>query len=298
MAKNNKEDAASAKCTAKPRASYTPKSAKEDANRLSISALMDQYPVLSAAEEKALVSKKGTSEWPQAKDKLVLHNLKLVSSIARKYDWMDGCSFDDIVSHGVIGLMTAIDRFDPNAGTKLSTYATYWITQEIRNGLLYKRGQVRTPAYLEKMAAKVKRCCADLAREGETSPSDKLLSQCTGIPEDKVHKIRNACTGVMSMDTLISEAGGMQVGDRISSTANVEKEAMEKVTLADVTVAIKKLKPIEQQVVMMRFGFIDGIPMTLEQCAKETGYSTEGCRQIQASAIRKLQADYKERGKL
>lgn len=141
MAKNNKEDAAVAKCTVKPRSSYTPKIAKEDANGLSISAVMDQYPVLSAAEEKALVIKKWTSEWPQAKDKLVLHNLKLVSSIARKYNWMDETSFDDIVSHGVIGLMTAINRFDPNAGTKLSTYATYWITQEIREGLLYKQGQ-------------------------------------------------------------------------------------------------------------------------------------------------------------
>lgn len=89
----------------------------------------------------------------------------------------------------------------------------------------------------------------------------------------------------------------MWMACRSSSTTNVEKEAVEKVTLSDVAAAIKKLEPIEQQVVMMRFGFIDGTPMTLEQCAKETGYSAEGCRRIQASAIRKLQADYKERGK-
>lgn len=280
---------------ARPGASCMPKSSREDANGLSVNAIIDRYPVLSAAEEKELVSRKGTSQWPQAKEHLVLHNLRLVTSIARKYDWMDEFSFDDIVSHGVIGLMTAIDRFDPRAGTKLATYATYWILQEIRDGLLYKRGQVKRPAYLEKMAAKLKRCCSDLAREGETSPSDWLLSQRTGIPERKVREIMDIYgTSAISMNAGIGDAEDAQVGDIVPSNVNVEDEAVRKITLMDIAEAVKKLKPIEQQVVMMRFGFMGGSPMTLEQCAKETGYSAEGCRQVQETAIRKLQADYRK----
>lgn len=292
-----KEDAAAAECPQKPRASYAPKSAMEDANGLSISTVMEQHPVLSAAEEKALMGRKGTSGWPQAKDKLVLHNLRLVASIARKYDWMDGYSFEDIVSHGVIGLMAAIDRFNPDAGTKLSTYATYWIHQEIRDEMLYKRGQVRSPAYLEKMTAKVKRCCANLAAEGMDNPSDRLLSKLTGIPESKVRQIRNTRTDVVSMDAPVSGEDGMQVGDQISSGASVEDEAVSRATLIDVAAAIRKLKPIEQQVVMMRFGFVGGKPMTLEQCAEATGYTAEGCRKIQKAAISKLKADFREKKK-
>lgn len=280
---------------ARPGASCMPKSSREEANRLSVDAIMDQYPILSAAEEKELVSRKGTSQWPQAKEQLVLHNLRLVASIARKYDWMDEYSFDDIVSHGVIGLMEAIDRFDPQVGTKLATYATYWIFQEIRDGLLYRRGQVKKPAYLEKMAAKLKRCCSELARDGDSSPSDQLLSQRTGIPERKVREIMDIYgKNVISMNADIGDAGDAQVGDMVPSNVNVEDEAVRKITLMDVAEAVKKLKPIEQQVIMMRFGFVGGSPMTLEQCSEKTGYSVEGCRQVQETAIRKLQADYKK----
>lgn len=280
---------------ARPGASCMPKSSREEANRLSVDAIMDQYPILSAAEEKELVSRKGTSQWPQAKEQLVLHNLRLVASIARKYDWMDEYSFDDIVSHGVIGLMEAIDRFDPQVGTKLATYATYWILQEIRDGLLYRRGQVKKPAYLEKMAAKLKRCCSELARDGDSSPSDQLLSQRTGIPERKVREIMDIYgKNVISMNADIGDAGDAQVGDMVPSNVNVEDEAVRKITLMDVAEAVKKLKPIEQQVIMMRFGFVGGSPMTLEQCSEKTGYSVEGCRQVQETAIRKLQADYKK----
>ena len=280
---------------ARPGSSCMPRSSKEEANRLSVDAIMDQDPVLSAAEEKELVSQKGTSQWPQAKEQLMLHNLRLVASIARKYNWMDEYSFDDIVSHGVIGLMLAIDRFDPREGTKLATYATYWILQEIRDNLLYKRGPVKRPAYLEKMAAKLKRCCSELAQDGDSSPSDQLLSQRTGIPERKVREIMDIYgKNAISMNADIGGGGDTQVGDMIPSNVNVEDEAVRKITLMDIAEAVKKLKPIEQQVIMMRFGFVGGSPMTLEQCAEETGYSIEGCRQVQETAIRKLQADYRE----
>ena len=276
-------------------ASCMPKSSREEANRLSVDAIMGQYPPLSTAEEKELVSRKGTSRWPQAKEQLVLHNLRLVASIARKYDLMDEYSFDDIMSHGVIGLMAAIDRFDPQAGTKLATYATYWILQEIRDNLLYKRGQVKRPAYLEKMAVKLKRCYSELARDGEASPSDQLLSQRTGIPERKVREIMDIYgKNTISMNAGIGDMGDAQIGDMVPSNLNVEDEAVRKITLMDIAEAIKKLKPIEQQVIMMRFGFVGGYPMTLEQCAEETGYSVEGCRLVQKTAIRKLQADYWE----
>jgi len=299
MAACNIEKAAMAEDTAKTKSDRMSQGSREYVNELSFNSIINQYPMLSAKEEKDLIRKKESEDWPTAKEKLVLGNLRLVASIAKKYDWMDGCSFDDIVSHGVIGLMKAIDRFDPKAGTKLSTYGSYWIQQEIRDELLYKRGQIRSPAYLEKMATRLKRCQTELAREGITDPSVEMLSERTGIPEKKVSKIMNTCNmGVISMDTPVgSDKEDLRIGDVIPSRDSVEDEAVKKITLLDVADAIKKLKPIEQIVIMMRFGFIDGKPITLEQCAKETGYSSEGCRHIQESAIRKLQADYKDKKK-
>lgn len=283
--------------SAEAKSSLMPRSSGEDVNSLSVGAIIDSYPMLSAAETRKLISQKGTRQWPQAKEQLVLGNLRLVASIARKYDWMEEYSFDDIVSHGVIGLMAAIDRFDPQMGAKLSTYATYWILQEIRNGLLYRRGQIKNPTYLEKMAAKVKRCRADLEKEGETNPSDELLAQRAGITKAKIKKIRYTYQDVVSMNAEIGDANDMQLGDLIPSNASVEDRVLTKVTLMDVAESIKKLRPIEQQVIMMRFGFVGGTPMTLEECAKETGYTAEGCRQVQETAIRKLQADYLEKQK-
>lgn len=272
--------------------SHAPCGSRADVNGISTSAMINSCPMLSAAETSRLLSLKGTAQWPQAKEQLVLGNLRLVASIARRYDWMDGCSFDDIVSHGVIGLMTALDRFDPKTGLKLSTYATHWILQEIRDGLLYKRSQLKNPAYLEKMVARVKRCRSDLEKEGETNPSDELLAQRTGIPKSKVTKIRHIYKDVVSMNTEIGHANDMQLGDLIPSNVSVEDNALTKMTLMDIAESIKKLRPVEQQVIMMRFGFINGTPMTLEECAKETGYTAEGCRYVQETAIRKLQADY------
>lgn len=269
----------------------------EDTNGLTFSSIIDRYPMLSAEEQKELIQKKGSKDWPAAKEKLVLGNLRLIASIAKKYAWLDGCSFDDIVSHGVIGLMKAIDHFDPDADTKLSTYGTYWIQQEIREELLYKKGQVRIPVYLKKMAARLKQCRTELAQEGVTEPAIRLLSERTGIPEEKVRKIMDACAvGVISLDAPIGgEQNDPLVADTIPSVGSVEDEVVKKITLMDVMDAIKKLKPIEQQIIRMRFGFIDGKPMTLEQCAEATGYTASGCRNIQESAIQKLQADYRDK---
>ncbi len=281
--------------SAKTESTSMPQGSKEHDSRLSFSSIINQNPMLSSDEKKELINKRGTAEWPAAKKKLVLGNLRLVASIAKEYAWIDGCSFDDVMSHGVIGLMKALDRFDLEAGTKFSTYGSKWIRQEIRDELLYKRGIIRIPAYMEKLITKFKKCKAELFQEGIWNPTVEMLSQRMRIPEKKVQQLLEICE--MSIISLDASSDSFLISDMVSSTSRMEDEAVEKITLKDVTKAIKKLKPIEQKVILMRFGFIDGEPMTLEQCAREIGYSIEGCRQIQESAIQKLQADYKDRKK-
>lgn len=266
----------------------------EHGNGLSFSTIINESPMLSEKEQTELLGRKGTSEWPAAREKLVLSNLRLVTSIAKKYAWMDGCSFDDIMSHGVIGLMKALDRFDPEAGAKLSTYGTKWIKQEIRDELLYKRGQIRNPAYMEKLITKMKRCQEEFSHEGVRNPAVWMLAERMGLPEKKVQQLLDVSKmGLVSMDAPVGdEVNASTIESMIPSAKSVEDEAVEKITLNDVAAAIRKLKPIEQKVIMMRFGFIGGRPMTLEECARETGYSLEGCRHIQQAAVRKLQEDY------
>lgn len=294
--------AAKAEDTAKSENTYMSRRAKVsrsstdygDANGLSFSSIMNQYPVLSPKEGKELINKKNTEEWPEAKEELLLSNLRLVTSIARRYAWIDGCSFDDVVSHGVIGLMKALDRFNPEEDVRLSTYGTQWIQQEIRDGLLYKKGQIRNPAYMEKLVARLKRCRAELAQEGVSNPSMELLSERTGIPMKNIHKVIAVCNmDMVSMEASVSsDNDDLVVGDALTSGESIEDEAVNNVTLLDVAEAIRKLEPLEQKIIMMRFGFIDGKPMTFEQCAKETGYSAESCRRFSEAAIKKLQADY------
>ncbi len=291
---NAKGEAKTADTAKSTRSKYTDTSQniKEHDSNLSFRSIISQNPMLSSEEKKELINKKETEEWPEARKKLVLGNLRLVASIAKEYVWMDDCSFDDIMSHGVIGLMKALDHFDLEADTKFSTYGTKWIRQEIRDGLLYKRGIIRTPAYMEKLITKFKKSKDEFIQKGIGNPSVAMLSEQMGVPEKKIQQILEICKiSTISLDELVnSGSDSILLGDTLF--ANAEDEAVEKITLKDVAKAMKKLKPVEQKVIMMRFGFMNGEPMTLEQCARETGYSIEGCRHIQETAIQKLQADY------
>ena len=147
---------------------------------------------------------------------------------------------------------------------------------------------------MEKLVARLKRCRAELAQEGVSNPSMELLSERTGIPMKNIHKVIAVCNmDMISMEASVSsDNDDLVVGDALTSGESIEDEAVNNVTLLDVAEAIRKLEPLEQKIIMMRFGFIDGKPMTFEQCAKETGYSAESCRRFSEAAIKKLQADY------
>lgn len=271
-----------------------------DERGISYRFIINQSSLLSWEETQELLSKKGTPEWPAAREELILSNLKLIISIAKKYVWIDGYSWDDVISYGVIGLMKAIDRYDPKIGTKLSTYVVYWINAAIWNELLYKKGLIRNPAHMEKLVAKMDKYQKETEKKTGRKLSVEDLSKLMKLPEKKIRFILELHNRNMeSLDAPAYAAdscgvndSGFLAGDTVHSKDDVEDEAVRRVTLAEIMAAIKKLKPNEQKVIMLKFGFVGGEPMSMEQCSKKLGCSEETARRNLKAAIRKLQAVY------
>lgn len=275
-----------------------------DTAGISFREIINQNPMLSPDESRALIKKKGTAEWPAAREKLILGNLKLVVSVAKKYAWLDGCSMDDIVSHGIIGMMKALDRYDPTVETTVATYAVYWIEASINDELLYQQSLIRNPAYVEKLLLKLGQYQRQVFLETGAKASVAALAKMMEMPEEKVHYLlKLQHRNVASLDDSVGASAKVQVRDSdgeddlfisevVPSAVSVEEEVVRRITLRQVTAAIRKLKPFEQKVIALRFGFVGGEPLTLQQCAKKLDCSDESIRRALASAIRKLQDDY------
>lgn len=271
-----------------------------DTAGLSYREIINQNPTLTPEESKELIKKKGTAEWPAARERLILGNLKLVVSIAKRYVWMNGCSMDDIMSHGIIGLMKALDRYDPDAGTQVSTYAVYWIEASINDELRYQQCLIRNPAYVEKLILKLGQYQRQIFLETGARASVEVLAKMMEMPEEKIHYLlKLQHRDVASLDDAVGVSAKTRdgdddlfIGEIVPSAINVEDEVVKRLTLKQVTAAIRKLKPFEQKVIALRFGFVGGEPLTLQQCAKKLDCSDERIRRALTSAIRKLQDDY------
>ncbi len=275
-----------------------PKSPDDDPG-LSFRSIINRNPILSHEEIQELFNMKGTPEWPAAREKLVLSNLRLVVKVASKYVFREICSLDDVVSYGVIGLIKAIDRFDIKAGTRLSTYAVYWIEETICSELIYKKDLIRLPDYVHKLAIKLDKILKASERDTGSKPSMETLAKLMGLPESKVQFIMNlrhrdtfSLDAPVSDDRTDTDTSDLVFGEAIPSEQDVEEEAVKRVSLSDIMSAVKKLEPFEQRVIMLRFGFVGGEPMSLRQCAKELGCSDETVRRTANAAIQKLQHDY------
>lgn len=261
--------------------------------------IINQYPLLTASEERELLAKKGTEQWDDAREKLVLSNLRLIASVASSYGWIEECDgdFEDILMHGIIGFMIALERFKLEKESKLSTYATYWINQEIQNGLVNKRGRIKLPQNIRQTAGVLWRAEARLLQDGVQHPTYQMLSEETGIPLKRVRTVMDAVSiMVTSMNTPVGEDDGDEFGDFIGSPVCVEDEALKHVLTEKLLRSVAELPETERRVILMRYGFEDGYPKTLEECSMATGLSCESCRKIQLKAEMKLKKNMSRMG--
>lgn len=245
-------------------------------------------PLLSAEEEYRLAVRKSQGD-EVAKQRLIEANLRLVVSIAKRYTGR-GMSFLDLVQEGNLGLIKGVEKFDPEKGFKLSTYATWWIRQSVTRARADQARTIRVPVHMVETINKMSKMQRKLTLELGYEPSIKELADHLDMSEEKVQEIMQIAREPASLETPIGEEDDSNLGDFVADSNVVSPEGnVESVMLREhIDTLLGDLKERERQVIVLRFGLEDGHPRTLEEVGKEFNVTRERIRQIEAKALRKL----------
>jgi len=247
-----------------------------------------QVKLLTPQEEIQLAAriKKGDKK---ARELMIKANLRLVVKIARDYDGI-GLPLLDLISEGNIGLMKAVERFDPKKGGKLSTYGSWWIKQSIKRALANQSKTIRLPVHLVDKISKMRRLAMRLQEELGREPSDEELADELGMTPARVRQMRLAAIRPASLDAPI----GDDESNFFSDVVEDENAVSPYENLKDKTVTgmlqdmVKHLDPREATILRYRFGLDGGQEKTLEEVGEKFGVTRERVRQIQNLALRKL----------
>ena len=245
-------------------------------------------PLLTAEEEYSLAMKKQEGD-EYAKQRLIEANLRLVVSIAKRYTGR-GMSFLDLVQEGNLGLIKGVEKFDPEKGFKLSTYATWWIRQSVTRALADQARTIRVPVHMVETINKMSKMQRKLTLELGYEPSIKELAEHLDMTEEKVQEIMQIAREPASLETPIGEEDDSNLGDFVADANVLSPEGnVESVMLREhIDSLLDDLKERERQVIVLRFGLEDGHPRTLEEVGREFNVTRERIRQIEAKALRML----------
>ena len=247
-----------------------------------------QVKLLTPLEEIELAAriKKGDKK---AREQMIKANLRLVVKIAHDYEGY-GLPLLDLISEGNIGLMKAVERFDPSKGGKLSTYGAWWIKQSIKRALANQSKTIRLPVHLVDKIAKMRRLAMKLQEEIGREPTDDELAAEMGIPVHRVAQMRTAAIRPASLDAPIGDDNANTFGEIVQDeNADTPYEHLEEKTVTKMLrEMVKTLDPREETILRFRFGLDGGYEKTLEEVGQKFGVTRERVRQIQNIALRKL----------
>ena len=247
-----------------------------------------RVPLLTAEQETSLGrrARKGCAE---ARERLVATNLRLVVSVAKRFA-NRGVPLLDLIQEGNLGLLKAVDRFDPERGYRFSTYATWWIRQAVARGISSQGRAVRLPVHageaLHRALSEAARLRQSLGRE----PSPDEIASVLGLSAAQVARIMSAAIDSVSLDSPVGTAEDSSLGDVIADTCQPrpDEEAIRRLARVEIEAMLEALPTRERDVLRLRYGFADDRPHTLEEVARALCCTRERVRQIEKASLTRL----------
>lgn len=249
---------------------------------------INETALLTAEEEKELANSIAMGDI-NARDRMVRANLRLVVNIARAYT-NKGLPIQDLIEEGNLGLLRAVEGFDPDMNTRFSTYASYWIKQSIKRALINSAKTIRIPAYMVELLSKWRRATAKLDAELGRAPTQEEVAKELGLPKKKLSIVKTAIQLYNMTPQTEEEDGSWTMNDMVADqrAKGPDEELLDTDNLKHVYRMLDTMDPREATILRMRFGLDDAEPRTLKEIGESMGLTRERVRQIEGEALRRL----------
>lgn len=253
--------------------------------------------LLTPKEERALARKVRRGD-KAAREQMITANLRLVVKIAREYEGL-GLPLPDLINDGNLGLMKAVNRFQPAMGTKLSTYASWRIRQAIKRALSNHGKTIRLPVHVVERLARIRKAELKLREQWGRVPGDAAIARVLRLTPRQVRECRAAARATISLEAPLGEDASTTVAETVAdANAVIPSEQLLKNTDTQLLrEVLATLKPREREILVKRFGLDDGEPQRLEAVGKGFGITRERVRQIQDQALSKLRTKIERRNR-